>query len=56
MDYSRIALFIVLAIALGLILIMNRDNIPPKLKRPMAISALVMIIVAFVLVIYSFLA
>lgn len=56
MDYSRVALFIVLAFVLGFILILNKNNIPPKLKRPMAITALVMIVMAFVLVIYSYLA
>ncbi|MBP2001308.1 hypothetical protein J2Z69_002351 [Paenibacillus shirakamiensis] len=54
-DYTRIAVFIVVAFALGLVVIMNKNNIPPRLKRGIALSAAVMIVLAFIFLIIGFL-
>ena len=55
MDYSNAVIFIILAFSLGLIMILNKERIPAKLKRGMAITAVVMILFAFYLIVYSFL-
>ncbi|RCX21740.1 hypothetical protein DFP94_102497 [Fontibacillus phaseoli] len=54
MDSSNLLIFIICAFALGIILILSRNNIPPKLRRSFAITALVMVVIAFGLLVYSF--
>lgn len=54
MDYTNIVIFIILAFSLGAIMIMNRDRIPTKLRRGMAVTAVVFILFAFYLIVYSF--
>ncbi|MCY7486798.1 hypothetical protein M5X00_16975 [Paenibacillus alvei] len=57
MNFSSTNLiFILLAFSLGVILIWKRDTLPDKLQRPLAITALCMIVFAFFLIVYSFLA
>ncbi|HEY0828313.1 MAG TPA: hypothetical protein VGE40_09475 [Bacilli bacterium] len=53
-NSSSIVVFIIVAFAGAIILIMKRDTLPVKLKRPMAIFALVMVCLAFILLLYSF--
>lgn len=55
MEYNSVLIFIILAFCLGAVLIMKKDTIPPKLKRGMAIFAIVMILIAFILIVYSLL-
>lgn len=52
---SSLLVFIISAFALGIVLILTKDNIPPKLRRGSAITAIIMISVAFILMIYSYL-
>ncbi|WP_159881356.1 hypothetical protein [Paenibacillus puerhi] len=52
---ATIITFIILSFSLSLILIMKKDSLPPSVKRPLALLALVMISFSFVLLIYSFL-
>lgn len=47
-------IFIILAFSLGAILVMKRDTLPPRLKRGLALSAIVMIAFAFFIIVYSF--
>lgn len=54
MDYTNVVIFIILAFSLGLIMIMNKDRIPARLRRGMAITSIVMVLFAFFLIIYSF--
>lgn len=54
-NAASIVTFIILSFSLSLILIMKRDSLPPGVKRPLAILALVMISFSFVLMLYSFL-
>ncbi|GIO62616.1 MULTISPECIES: hypothetical protein [Paenibacillus] len=55
MEYGSVLVFVILAFCLGAVLIMKKDTIPPKLKRGMAIFALIMILVAFFLIVYNLL-
>ncbi|MFD1176777.1 hypothetical protein ACFQ3W_10765 [Paenibacillus puldeungensis] len=56
MNSSNILIFTICAFALGGILIMSKDNIPPKMKRGLALTAVILVAAAFGLIIYSFLA
>ncbi|OAB32878.1 hypothetical protein [Paenibacillus glacialis] len=55
MDANSTLIFIILAFALGGVLIMGKNSIPPSLKRWMALTAIVMILIAFILILFSFL-
>ncbi|MEK5060353.1 hypothetical protein ACFSVM_05625 [Paenibacillus shunpengii] len=46
-------IFIVAAFLLGFVIITKRDSIPDKLRRPLAIAALLMVVLAFILIVYS---
>jgi DMSO/TMAO reductase YedYZ heme-binding membrane subunit len=54
-NAASILTFIIISFALALILIMKKDALPSGVKRPLALLALVMISMSFVLMIYSFL-
>lgn len=56
MDNENLVIFIVVVLCLGAVLIMGKDKVPPRLKRGMALTAVIMIALAFVFIIYSFLA
>lgn len=55
MDSSTTIIFIILAFSLGLILILKKDTIPAPLKKWLALSAIVMIVFAFFIIVYSLL-
>ncbi|MCP3777218.1 MULTISPECIES: hypothetical protein [unclassified Paenibacillus] len=46
-------IFIILAFTLGGVLIMKRDTIPTPLKKWMALTAVIMVCLAFYLIVYS---
>ncbi len=52
MDSSTI-LYILSSFGLGVVLILSRDRIPPRLKRGMAIVSILLILFAFFLIVYS---
>jgi hypothetical protein len=54
MDSSSYLIFIICAFCLGLVLILSKNSVPPKLKRGLATTAIVMIVAAFALIVYSF--
>ncbi|KGE16465.1 hypothetical protein [Paenibacillus wynnii] len=56
MDTENLTIYVILVLCLGAVLIMGKDKMPPKLKRGMALTAVIMIVLAFVFVIYSLLA
>ncbi|WP_019638803.1 hypothetical protein [Paenibacillus fonticola] len=56
MESSNLIIFIISAFALGIVLILTKNQVPPKIRRWLAIFASLMIAFAFILVIYSFLA
>lgn len=47
-------IFIISAFALGVILILMRDRLPARLRRGMAVTAILLILFAFFLIVYSF--
>lgn len=53
MDYSNAVIFIILAFSLGLIMIMNKDRIPSKIRRGMALTSIALILFAFIIIVYS---
>ena len=52
---SNILIFIVSAFLLGFVLIMKKDSLPQRLRRPFAIISILMIAFAFFLIMYSLL-
>lgn len=55
MDPSSTLIFIIVAFALGAVLVMGKNSVPPSLRRWMALTAIVMILIAFILIVFSFL-
>lgn len=53
-NSPSIVVFIIVAFASAIILIMKKDTLPERLKRTMAIVALMMVCLAFILLLYSF--
>lgn len=56
MDSSNLLIFIICAFALGVVVILNKDRLHPRLRRSLALASVLLIMVAFGLMIYSFLA
>ncbi|WP_374020274.1 hypothetical protein ABU162_12000 [Paenibacillus thiaminolyticus] len=54
MNSSTNIIFIILAFSLGAILVWKKDSVPPPIRRPMAIAALLFLVFAFFLIVYSF--
>ncbi|MGN7355755.1 hypothetical protein ACTHPF_00205 [Paenibacillus sp. SAF-054] len=52
MDNNNL-IFIISAFCLGIVLILMRNSVPQKLKRGLATIAVVMILFAFFLIVYS---
>lgn len=52
---SNILIFIVSAFLLGVVIIVKKDSLPQKLRRPLAIISILMIAFAFFLIMYSLL-
>ncbi|ALS20988.1 hypothetical protein EXW96_14755 [Paenibacillus sp. JMULE4] len=55
-NAASVVTFMILSFSLALVLIMKRDTLPPGVKRPLAIIALVLVSFSFVLMIFSFFA
>ncbi len=54
MDSTTSIIFIIAAFSLGLIVVMKRDALPPRLRRGMALVSIALIAFAFFLIVYSF--
>jgi uncharacterized protein with PQ loop repeat len=54
-DSGSIITFIIVSFCLAGVLIMKKDTLQPQFKRPLAILAIVMVSLSFVLVLYSLL-
>lgn len=46
---ESIVIMLILSLSLGFILILKKDTIPPGVKRPLAIVALVLVAASFVM-------
>lgn len=56
MNTESVVLMIIVSFSLALVLIMKKDSIPERLRRPLALLSIVMIAVSFALMVYSFFA
>lgn len=56
MNNESLVIYIIAVLCLGAVLIMSKDRIHPRFKRVMALTAVIMIALAFVFIIYSLLA
>jgi len=54
MDPTITLAFIIIAFALGGVLVWKKDTVPPKLRRTLALCALFFMLFAFFLIVYSF--
>jgi hypothetical protein len=50
-----VIVFAIVAFVLGGVIILNRERIPEHLRRPLAISALILVVAAFAMVVANFL-
>ncbi|WP_310549854.1 hypothetical protein [Paenibacillus glufosinatiresistens] len=55
MNNDSLVIYIIAVLCLGGVLILMRDRLEPKLRRPLALAAVVMIAIAFVLVVIAIL-
>jgi len=53
MDPTISIIFIIIAFSLGAILVMKKDTIPTSMKKWLALFAIVMILFAFFIILYS---
>ncbi len=53
MNTESSIIFVILAFSLGAILILKKDTLPPPLKKWLAISAILFIVVAFFIIVFS---
>ncbi|GBF72860.1 hypothetical protein PA598K_01135 [Paenibacillus sp. 598K] len=53
MNTTTSVIFIVSAFVLGGVIMLYRESIPDKLRRPLALSAIGLIAFAFFLIVYS---
>ncbi|WP_342565507.1 hypothetical protein NST84_10425 [Paenibacillus sp. FSL R7-0345] len=56
MNNESLVIYIVVVLCLGAVLIMSKDKLHPRLKRGMALTAVILIALAFIFIIYSLLA
>jgi len=55
MDTTALVIFIIAAFSFGAVLIMKRDSIAPPMRRYLALIAVLMIVSAFIMLVYAFL-
>ena len=56
MNNESLVIYIVVVLCLGAFLFLSMDKLPPRLKRGMALTAVILIALAFIFIIYSLLA
>ena len=54
MNQEIIVVFLIVSFSLGLVLIMKKDSLPDRLRRPLAVMAVAMVAISFALMVYSF--
>jgi len=55
MDSGALAVMIIVSFCLAAVIIMQREQIPPKLRRPLAVFALIMVASSFVMLLAALL-
>ncbi|MCQ4087006.1 hypothetical protein [Saccharibacillus sp. JS10] len=53
MNTANIAALLILTLILGAVIVFYKDSIPAKLRRGLAISAAVMLMISFILTVYT---
>jgi hypothetical protein len=53
-DSGSILTFVLVSFCLAIILIMKKDSLPAQMKRYLALLAIVMVSLSFVLILFSF--
>lgn len=56
MNNENLVIYVIVVLCLGAVLIMGKEKMPPRLKRGMALTAVILIAFAFIFIIYSLLA
>lgn len=51
MNTENIVIFVITSLCLGAVLLMGRDKIPDKLRKGLALTAVVLVAMAFIFVI-----
>lgn len=54
MNSESVVLMLIVSFSLALVLILKRESIPDRLRRPLALLSLVLVAVSFALMVYSF--
>ncbi|WP_223069927.1 hypothetical protein [Paenibacillus caui] len=54
MNSSDVTIFVIVAFAMAIVVLLSRNNIPPRFKRGLALFSVFMVVAAFALIIYSF--
>lgn len=54
MNHEIIVVFLIVSFSLGLVLIMKKESLPDRLRRPLAMMAVAMVAISFALMVYSF--
>ncbi|MGN7455348.1 hypothetical protein ACTHPH_11110 [Paenibacillus pasadenensis] len=53
MDTTNAVIFIIASFCLAAIVLMNRSSLPDRVRKPLAISAIALVSIAFVLLVAS---
>ncbi len=55
MDHNTaIVVFIIASFCLGAVIIMKRESLPERVRKPLAITAILLIAFSFFLIVYAF--
>ncbi len=54
MNTEATLIFIISSFCLAVVLILTRDRIPERMRRPMAILTIFLVLFAFFLIVYNF--
>ncbi|WP_372635862.1 hypothetical protein [Cohnella sp.] len=54
MNTEATLIFIISSFSLAVVLILTRDRLPDRMRRPMAILSIVLVLFAFFLIVYNF--
>ncbi|WNS46171.1 hypothetical protein [Paenibacillus sp. MMS20-IR301] len=55
MNNESLVIYVIVVLCLGAVLVMSKDKMPPRMKRGMALAAVILIAFAFIFIIYSLL-
>ncbi|MDO3410916.1 hypothetical protein QWJ34_14185 [Saccharibacillus sp. CPCC 101409] len=53
MPFTNVAVLVVLTLILGAVVVFNKDSIPPKLRRGLAAASALLLLISFILTVYT---